>query len=154
MKILVLENIRSAYNVGAIFRTADAAGVRKVFLIGYTPKPIDRFGRTQKEISKTSLGASEEIEWEYSETVESVIEKLKKDNFSVVAVELDDKAVSLPEFMVPERVAYIMGNEVEGVSKEALSQADTIVEIPMKGIKESLNVSVSAGIVLYHGLDK
>ena len=152
MKILVLENIRSAYNVGAIFRTADASGVSKIYLVGYTPKPIDRFGRVQKEISKTSLGASEEIDWEYSEDISSVIKKLKQDNVSIVAVEIDEKAVLLSDFMVPDKVAYIMGNEVEGVSKEALGKADTIVKIPMLGTKESLNVSVTAGIVLYHGL--
>lgn len=154
MKYLILENIRSAYNVGAIFRTADGAGVSKIFLIGYTPAPIDRFGRIQPEIKKTSLGASEEIEWEHTSDIAAVINSLKVDEVSVVAVEQGIKAVPLGDFSVPEKVAYIMGNEVEGVSKEAVSLADTIVEIPMLGSKESLNVSVAAGIILYHGLQK
>lgn len=154
MKYLILENIRSAYNVGAIFRTADAAGVDKIFLVGYTPTPIDRFGRTQPEIKKTSLGASEETNWEHFSCIEILIKELKLQNVQVVAVEQGVKAVSLQHFQVPEKVAYIMGNEVEGVSQEALQGADTIVEIPMLGRKESLNVSVAAGIILYHGLGK
>jgi tRNA G18 (ribose-2'-O)-methylase SpoU len=150
MKTLILENIRSAYNVGAIFRTADGAGVNKIFLVGYTPSPIDRFGRTQPEISKTSLGASEEIEWEHSEDIKKVIESLKKEGLVIVAVEQTENSESLNDFSVPDSVAYIMGNEVEGVSKTALSLVDKAVEIPMLGTKESLNVSVAAGIVLYH----
>ncbi len=149
MKVLVLENIRSAYNVGAIFRTADGAGVNKIFLVGYTPSPIDRFGRTQPEIKKTSLGASEEIDWEHLEDISQVITTLKNDGFSVVSVELGENSVQLDQFNVPEKVAYIVGNEVEGVSDEALSLSDSQVEIPMLGAKESLNVSVATGIILY-----
>ncbi len=152
IKYLVLENIRSAYNVGAIFRTADGAGVDKIFLVGYTPTPVDRFGRTQAEINKTSLGASETVPWEYSDEIESVIEKIKDEKFNLVPVEITDQSISLPKYTVPERVAYVLGNEVEGVSEAALKAADTIVEIPMRGRKESLNVSVAAGIVMYHGI--
>ena len=152
MKFLILENIRSAYNVGAIFRTADATGVKKIFLVGYTPTPIDRFGRMQKEISKTSLGASEEIEWEHSNDVRVVIEKLKTEKTTIVAIEQTKQSVSLATFKVPESVAYIMGNEVGGVSDEALALSDVVVDLPMLGQKESLNVSVTAGVVLYHGL--
>ncbi len=152
MKVLILENIRSAYNVGAIFRTADGAGVSKIFLVGYTPTPLDRFGRVQSEIKKTSLGASQEIAWEQSADIESVITKLQAEAVSVVAVEQSDKSVSLLNFSVPEKVAYIMGNETDGVSQKALAKVDKVVDIPMLGTKESLNVSVAAGIVLYHGL--
>lgn len=152
MKILILENIRSAYNVGAMFRTADAAGVDKIFLVGYTPTPIDRFGRVQTEIKKTSLGASAEVAWEHFSEIGKLITNLKEQGVEVVAVELGVKALPLNKYQVPESVAYIMGNEVEGVSAEALAAADVTVEIPMLGTKESLNVSVSAGIVLYHGL--
>ncbi len=154
MKYLILENIRSAYNVGAIFRTADAAGVSEIFLVGYTPRPTDRFGRVQSEISKTSLGASEEVEWEYFEQVEELLEKLQAEAVDVVVVEQTDKAISLKDFNEPESVAYVMGNEIDGVSREALEAADTIIEIPMLGTKESLNVSVAAGVVLYHGVTK
>jgi tRNA G18 (ribose-2'-O)-methylase SpoU len=152
MKYVILEDIRSAYNVGAIFRTADAAAVTKVFLTGYTPAPIDRFGRVQSEISKTSLTASESVPWESRDTITDLIKELQTQGVSIVAVELAKGSVLLPNFLVPEKVAYILGNEVTGVSAEALGLADAIVEIPMLGQKESLNVSVSAGIVLYHGL--
>lgn len=152
MKYIILEDIRSAYNVGAIFRTADAAGVTKVFLVGYTPAPIDRFGRPQPEINKTSLGASETMPWEKADDIAELIARLKHEGVSVVAVELAVGSVPLKEFIEPENVAYIVGNEVEGVSKEALELADVIVELPMLGQKESLNVSVTAGIILYHGI--
>lgn len=152
MKYVVLENIRSAHNVGSIFRTADGAGVKKVFLVGYTPRPLDRFGRVQKEIQKTSLGASESIIWEYSETIEPVLTVLKAEGITVVAVEQSPRSVLLQEFTVPAKVAYVFGNEVDGVAVTTLMVADTIVELPMQGKKESLNVSVAAGIVLYHGV--
>ncbi len=152
MKYLILENIRSAHNVGAMFRTADGAGVSKIFLIGYTPAPIDRFGRVQPEISKTSLGASAEIEWEKSDDISKIIKKLQSEEMKITAVEQSKNSVRLSEFYVPERVAYIVGNEIEGVSKEALELVDTVIEIPMLGKKESLNVSTTAGIVLYHGI--
>ncbi len=152
MKYIILEDIRSAYNVGAIFRTADASGVAKVFLVGYTPAPIDRFGRPQAEIKKTSLGASETVPWEKVEVMSDLIARLKTDGVTVVAVELAKGSVSLKDFREPEHVAYIVGNEVDGVSNEALESSDVIVELPMLGQKESLNVSVTTGIVLYHGI--
>ena len=152
MKYLILENIRSAYNVGAMFRTADGAGVSKIFLIGYTPAPLDRFGRVQGEIQKTSLGASQEIPWEHTNDVTTVIRNLQAKGVLVAAVEQGDQATPLAGFRVPENIAYVVGNEVGGVSKEALSATDIIIEIPMLGTKESLNVSVAAGIILYHEL--
>lgn len=153
MKYIILHNIRSAYNVGAIFRTADASGVTKVFLSGYTPTPLDRFGRTQAEISKTSLGASESLTWEQVTDLPTLITTLQKDGVTVVAVEQSPNSVSLPDFTVPEKVAYIMGNEVTGIEEEILQLSDVVVELPMLGQKESLNVSVAAGIVLYHQLE-
>ncbi len=152
MKYIILEDIRSAYNVGAIFRTADASGVAKVFLVGYTPAPIDRFGRAQAEIKKTSLGASETMPWEKVESMSELIAQLKNEGVTVVAVELAEGSVSLKGFVEPENVAYVVGNEVDGVAKDTLAQADVIVELPMLGQKESLNVSVTTGIVLYHGI--
>jgi tRNA G18 (ribose-2'-O)-methylase SpoU len=152
MKLLILENIRSAYNVGAIFRTADATGVDKIYLVGYTPTPIDRFGRIQPEIQKTSLGASETIEWEAREEVESLLSELKVQNVTILAIELNNNSTSLLDYKVPPAFAYVLGNEVEGVSNTVLTQADQVLHLPMLGQKESLNVSVTAGVVLYHDL--
>jgi tRNA G18 (ribose-2'-O)-methylase SpoU len=152
MKYIILENIRSAHNVGAVFRTADGAGVSKIFLVGYTPTPIDRFGREQPEIKKTSLGASAEIEWEQVEKTTNIIPVLQAEDFSVVAVEQSPDSVSIKDFFVPKKVAYVFGNEVTGVDAETLEQCDTVIDLPMLGMKESLNVSTTAGIVMYHDL--
>ena len=152
-KIIVLDSIRSAYNVGAIFRTADGAGVAKVILGGYTPSPIDRFGRINPQIKKTSLGASQTMPYEVFDTLadgQTLLNKYKQQGYSIVAIEQADRAVSLYDFKVPAKVLYIMGNEIEGVSKEFLEMADEVVYLPMLGQKESLNVSVSAGIVMYY----
>jgi tRNA G18 (ribose-2'-O)-methylase SpoU len=154
MKIMILENIRSAYNVGAIFRTADASGVDKIFLVGYTPTPIDRFGRTQSEIQKTSLGASEYIDWEHKESIVPTVESLKQAGTEVIAIEINNQSEPLIDYVPAEKVAYILGNEVEGVSEEALQLADQVRHLPMLGKKESLNVSVTAGIVMYHDFYK
>jgi tRNA G18 (ribose-2'-O)-methylase SpoU len=150
MKYIILENIRSAYNVGAIFRTADGAGVSKIYLIGYTPSPIDRFGRVQPEILKTSLGASAEIEWEHVSSSKELIIRLQSAGCDVVAVEQDPRSITIVDFVAPAHVAYIMGNEVVGVESDTLQLCDTIIYLPMLGHKESLNVSVAAGIVMYH----
>ncbi|HEY0964586.1 MAG TPA: TrmH family RNA methyltransferase [Candidatus Paceibacterota bacterium] len=152
MKYIILHDIRSAYNVGAIFRTADGSGVEKVFLSGYTPTPTDRFGRTQAEIEKTSLGASATMAWESVSSLPQLIADLKQQGVTVVAVEQSDKSVSLVSFREPAHVAYIMGNETEGIPPEILAMVDVVVDIPMLGQKESLNVSVAAGVVLYHGV--
>ena len=152
MKYLILENIRSAHNVGAMFRTADGAGVSKIYLVGYTPTPIDRFGRPQPEIQKTSLGASDEIAWEQVAKTSDIIGALQADGYTVVAVEQAPRSVSLKDFPVPVKVAYIMGNEVTGIEEETLQLVDVVVDIPMLGAKESLNVATTAGIVMYHGL--
>ncbi len=151
MKQVILHDIRSKYNVGAIFRTCDGAGVSKVYLTDRTPAPKDRFGRKSAEIHKTALGAEDFIPWESVDDIFVLIKKLKTEGVTVVAVELDERAVSLPDFVVPESVAYILGAEVEGLPKDVLDAVDVILEIPMRGKKESLNVSVSAGVVLYRG---
>jgi tRNA G18 (ribose-2'-O)-methylase SpoU len=151
MKQVILCDIRSNYNVGAIFRTCDGAGVDKVYLTGFTPAPKDRFGRKVAEISKTALGAEEFIPWEQVDDILVLIKRLQSEGVTVVAVELASEAISLYDFKVPKSVAYIMGSETEGLSQEVLEAADHILEIPMLGKKESLNVSVSAGVVLYFG---
>ena len=150
-KTLILDNIRSAHNVGSIFRTADGAGVDKIFLVGTTPCPIDRFGRIQPEIMKTSLGAADTIPWEYVADVDvaNLVSDLKDKGATIVSIEQTAASISLDEFKVPDKVAYIFGNEIDGVQQTLLDVADVIVEIPMKGKKESLNVSVTTGIVLF-----
>jgi 23S rRNA (guanosine2251-2'-O)-methyltransferase len=150
MRYVILHNIRSKYNVGAIFRTADAARVSKLFLTGYTPSPKDRFCRVDQEIMKTSLGAVETVPFEYVPTIETVLEKLKSEGVEIVAVEIAEGSVSLYDYTPAPDVAYIFGNEVEGVTPDVLQLVDHILEIPMGGQKESLNVSVTAGVVLLH----
>lgn len=150
---LILHNIRSVYNVGAIFRTADACGVSKIFLAGYTPAPIDRFGRARKDIQKSALGAEKNVEWEQVKNINELIEKLKKEKFQIVSVEQSKKSVDYKDFKLKKDTAFVLGSETEGVPKEILTKSDKIIEIPMLGKKESLNVSVSAGVVLFRILD-
>ncbi len=149
MKQVILHDIRSHYNVGAIFRTSDGAGVSKIYLTGYTPAPEDRFGRQVAEISKTALGAEKFVAWEKVEDTLAVVQKLKTEGVTVVAVEQSNNSVMLNDFVVPEKVAYIFGSETAGVSREVLAEVDMVLELPMLGQKESLNVSVTAGIVLF-----
>lgn len=152
--IVVLENVRSAHNVGAIFRTAEAIGVRKIILVGYTPTPIDRYGRVQPDIKKTALGADGMIPWEHKETIDEVIENCRKEGVRVIAVERTDGAIDYKAATLGERAAFIFGNEVDGVSRTAIDCADQVVSLPMRGKKESLNVSTTVGIVLYRLLDQ
>lgn len=149
VKYVILYNVRSSYNVGAIFRTCDAAGVEKIFLTGYTPAPIDRFGRPVAEIVKTSLGASAMVAWEKIDDIKVLIHKIQQEGFVVAAVEQSPKSVSIYDFSEPNNIAYIMGNEITGVIREVLDECDVVLEIPMHGQKESLNVSVSTGIILF-----
>lgn len=146
---IILDNIRSTHNVGSIFRTADGVGVQKIFLVGYTPAPVDRFGREQSEIHKTALGAEKTIEWESVSDIEILIQTLNKEEVCVVAVEQYKNSISYKDFKQPNKVAYIFGNEVGGISEKVCSLADSTIEIPMYGKKESLNVGVSAGVVLF-----
>lgn len=151
---VMLDNIRSAHNVGSIFRTSDGAGVSKIFLVGYTPAPTDRFGRPQPEIQKTSLGASEMVAWEQVEETETKakLDELKAEGFEIVSIEQSDKSISLYDYSPKEKVCYIFGNEIDGVSEAIQEQSDTILEIPMHGTKESLNVGVTVGVVLFKGV--
>ncbi|MAZ56375.1 RNA methyltransferase [bacterium] len=151
-KILILDHIRSAYNVGSIFRTADGAGVEKIYLLGYTPAPEDRFGRPHTEIIKTSLGACSSVRWEQVEVenLSGLIRRLKHDGYEVVAIEQTDSSIDMKNWTPKDKTVFILGNEVDGVSKKLLALTDEVVEIKMKGKKESLNVSVAAGITLFH----
>ncbi len=146
---LLLHNIRSTHNVGAILRTGDATGVKKVYFSGYTPAPIDRFGRARPDISKASLGAEKTVDWEVVTDPFVLIKKLKKEKVQIVAVEQDKRSIDFRKLKPSKDILIIMGNEVDGVDRETLDICDVIAELPMLGQKESLNVSVAAGIVLY-----
>ena len=146
--VVILHNIRSAHNVGSLFRTADAAGVSHIYLTGYTPAPVDRFGRTQREIAKTALGAETSMAWTRGH-IADILTRLRGDGFLIVAVEQDARAVPYTQLRPTGPTAFIFGNEVRGISKQVRDKSDVIVEIPMCGTKESLNVSVAAGIVLF-----
>ena len=150
---LILDNVRSAHNVGSIFRTADAAGVSKIYLIGVTPTPTDRFGHFRKDIAKVALGAEKSVSWEYCRSLLPLFRKLKKEGFYILALEqdktaVDYKKVSLKVSLTP-RAALIVGSEVSGIKKGALRMCDCVCEIPMRGKKESLNVAVALGIALF-----
>ncbi len=147
--VLVLHNIRSAQNVGAMFRTADTAGVNKIYLTGYTPAPLDRFGRKRKDVAKSALGAEKFVEWESRKSLPALIRKLKQEEFQVIAIEQDKKSVDYKRVKLGKKNAFIVGAEVEGLPKNILKLCDVIAEIPMRGKKESLNVSVSLGIALF-----
>lgn len=145
---LILHNIRSAENVGSMFRSADAFGIQKIFLTGYTPTPLDRFKRPVSKIAKTALGAEKTIPWEKGE-IGSVVVKLKTEGVRIIGLEQDARSQPLLSYMITVPWALVVGNEVEGVDKETLRLCDDIVEIPMHGTKESLNVAVAVGIALF-----
>ena len=142
--IVVLDNIRSLSNIGSVFRTADAFLVEAVWLCGITAKPPHR------EIHKTALGSTESVDWKYYETTTEAVMELRKLGYKIIGIEQTDKSVSLPEFEPDAKTAIIFGNEVEGVENEIVDLCDACVEIPQHGTKHSLNVSVCAGIVIWH----
>jgi tRNA G18 (ribose-2'-O)-methylase SpoU len=141
--ILILDNIRSRENVGSIFRSADAFGVGKIYLCGITPIP------PHDKISKSALGADEFVPWEYAKRTVDIVKRLKKNGIKIIALEQSRKSINLIELDQMGDVALVVGNEVEGVGSGILKLSDRIIEIPMHGKKESLNVSVATGIALY-----
>ena len=143
--IIVLDDIRSLHNIGSVFRTADAFLIEKIYLCGITAIPPN------KEIHKTALGATETVSWEYQKDILEVIENLKKENVSVFAIEQVENSIFLQDFKVEKNKKYalIFGNEVYGVSQSAIELCDGTIEIPQLGTKHSLNISVSAGIVVW-----
>lgn len=154
--IVILYNIRSIYNVGSIFRTADAVGVERIYLCGITPTPVDRFGKPRSQFTKVSLGAEKSVPWEYQKSATAVIKKLKRDGYKIFAVEQSKNSV--PYFRIKKqearsknkKIALVLGNEVSGLPPSILKKADKTLEIPMLGDKESLNVAVAFGVVVYH----
>lgn len=143
--IIILDDIRSLHNIGSVFRTADAFLIEKIYLCGITATPPN------KEIHKTALGATETVDWEHHKSVLEVIENVKKEDIGVFAVEQVENSIFLQDFEIEagKKYALVFGNEVYGVSQEAVALCDGCIEIPQLGTKHSLNISVSAGIVIW-----
>lgn len=154
--VVIAHNIRSTHNVGAIFRTAEGFGIQKIILSGYTPYPkisgdtrLPHIAeKLHAQIHKTALGAETIVPFEYYET--PPINILKEAGYRIVGLEQDERSVHLSEYRPSEKIALLLGEEVEGISKELLGACEDIIEIPMVGKKESFNVSVATGIALYH----
>ncbi len=144
--IIVLDNIRSAHNVGAVFRTADAFRVRKIYLCGITATP------PHKKLRKTALGVTESVDWEYVSETLPLVERLQAEKIVVISLEQAEGTMALQEFAPADGVTYalVLGNEVTGVSQEVVSASDEVLEILQYGTKHSLNVSVSAGIAIWN----
>ena len=145
--VVIAHNIRSLYNVGSIFRTADAFGLSKIYLTGYTGAPINLV--LKKRIAKTALGAEEFVPWEYKKSVSTLIKKLKLNGYKVVALENHVESKKLPIGRFKKPVALLLGEETKGITAGLLKQCDEVLEIPMLGKKESLNVSVAFGIAAF-----
>lgn len=143
--IVVLENIRSAYNVGSVFRTSDAFLIEAIYIIGYSAKP------PHKEIRKTALGAEETVSWKYFKTTAEAIETLREDGYKVYAVEQAENSLLLQQvvFEEKEKIAVVFGNEVTGVEQSTILSCDGCIEIPQLGMKHSLNIATAAGVVLW-----
>lgn len=141
---ILLHNIRSMHNVGSIFRTSDGAGVSKIYLTGYTPCP------PRKEIHKTALGAEEFIPWEYHVDPVKLLKKLKKEGVGIVALEKNQRSQDISSYTSKKPTCLILGNEIDGVEESLLKLADQVLHIPMRGQKQSLNVSVAFGVAIYH----
>lgn len=148
--ILVLDDIRSLNNIGSVFRTADAFLVEKIYLCGITATPPN------KEIHKTALGATDTVQWKYFQNIEEAISELKSENIEVWSIEQVENSVMLNEFEIKENQKYalIFGNEVKGVCEKAIELSNGYIEIPQLGTKHSLNISVSAGIVVWDFVSK
>ncbi|MBI2056263.1 MAG: TrmH family RNA methyltransferase [Candidatus Sungbacteria bacterium] len=152
--IAILYNIRSIHNVGSIFRTANGAGIEKIYLCGITPSPVDSLGKPVEKFTKVSLGAEQTLLWEKVRSCAGLLARLKKEGYRIYALEQDRN--SMPYYTVHftdeewEKTALVAGHERTGISRALLKRADKILEIPMHGSKESLNVAVAFGIAAYH----
>lgn len=150
---LLLDNIRSTHNVGSIFRTAETLAISRIYCGGTTPTPIDRFGRKRADIAKVSLGGEEMIPWEHVDNPVELVMHLKKEGFHIISIEQDAQSVDYKKVKVKNKTLIMLGNEVGGISRELLELSDVVAEIPLQGKKESLNVSVAAGVALFRLLD-
>ncbi len=151
---LLLSDIRSVYNTGSIFRTAETLGISKIYCCGTTPVPVDRFQRKRKDFAKVSLGSEEIIPWEHSKDSETLLKKLKKEGFQIIALEQAENSVDYKKVKLKNKSVIMVGNEVTGINNSLLKLSDVVAEIPLAGKKESLNVAVATGIFLYRLLDK
>jgi len=155
--VVIAHNIRSSHNIGSIFRTCEGLGIKKLILGGYSPYPKklnDKrlpyvANRAVGQISKTALGAEKYLDWEHVDDVFPTILKLKSEGYIIASLEQSTKSIDMNEFDPPKKIAVILGSEIEGVNKEILEFSDMIIEIKMRGKKESFNVSIAAAICLY-----
>jgi tRNA G18 (ribose-2'-O)-methylase SpoU len=148
--IIVLDNIRSCHNVGSILRTVDCAGGKEVYLCGYTPGPLNKYGFENTKLTKVSLGAEDTVEWKHFENTLDAVKNLKSEGYMVLAIEQCQDSQDIYDLQIDKRkVALIFGNEKEGVSSEVLNIVDGKVEIPMFGEKKSLNVATTVGVVMF-----
>ncbi len=156
--ILIAHNLRSTHNVGSLLRTADGLGAQKVYLTGHTPYPLTAgderlphiVAKLTRQINKTALGAEGLVDWQHEDDVLALMKRLKRHGYQLVAFERSQQALPITKFKPTDKVAIIVGREVTGIEPEILQQADKIVEIPMRGGKESFNVAQAAAIALYH----
>lgn len=152
--IAIFHNIRSMHNVGSMLRTADAAGIEKVYLCGITPTPADAFGRPRAQITKVALGAEKSVEWEKLGSSGPLINRLKVQGYKIFAIEQSKKSIpysKIPKsYILNPKFCLVVGSEIKGLPPSILDRADAILEIPMYGEKESLNVGVAFGIVVFH----
>lgn len=154
---IIVHDIRSCYNVGSIFRTSEALGVDKLILTGYTPYPKSKddtrpphiSDKIERQINKTALGTQGNIGWEHSADVFNTIDILKSEGYEIAALEQSENSIRLNEFKPPAKLALILGNEVNGISQDVLRACDFVVEIPLRGKKESLNVASAAAIAIH-----
>jgi 23S rRNA (guanosine2251-2'-O)-methyltransferase len=155
--VVIAHDIRSTHNVGSLLRTCEGLGVNGVYFTGYTPYPLEPSDarlphiarKLTAQIHKTALGAEELIKWHHATEVEALIVKLKQDGYKVIALEQSDGSIQLPQIDIPQKVALLLGREVEGIDQDLLQLCDQTVEIPMYGQKESFNVVQAAAMALY-----
>ena len=151
--IIILHNVRSALNVGAIMRTADGCGVDHIYLTGFTAAPHDGvkayMTQGEKRIAKTALGAENTVPWTHKSTIDDVFAALKGDGYTIVALEQSDTSINYKEYNPTFPLALVLGNEPDGIDQQTLEQCGIIIDIPMRGSKESLNVAVAAGVAMY-----
>lgn len=150
--VLILHNIRSNHNVGSLFRTAECAGISKIILSGYTSAPVDKFARPVKEIAKVALGAEKILPWEKFKTLKKALENFKKKAF-IVGIEQGKKSIDYKKVKPKALTVFVLGNEVKGLSKKDIELCDALAEIPMKGKKESLNVSIAGAVAIFRILN-
>lgn len=151
MKIVVIDNLRSVYNVGSIFRTVNAVGIEKIILCGTTPTPLDKKGERRSDFAKVALGAEDTVVWGYKENTRNIIQELKDSGYYIIAIEQDNSSVDYKNVDITgkEDVVFVIGHEVDGITKDVIELSDVVAEIPMIGTKESLNVTIAFGVAVY-----